>query len=173
MARAKCSCVDATIPRKTMTTIRPAGLGDEETLARLSTFAQQLHLERRPDLFVETQTSELVAWYRSVLEKETTRAWIAEVDGLAVGYVLAFVRRATRNPFVRERTWFEIDQVAVDTAHRRGGIARDLLEQALKTAKADGAGEVAASCWSFNDAAQALFRQSGFRPKMVRFEREA
>src|SRR4029077_8599104 len=116
------------------TNIRPAAIGDEALLAGLNDFVQELHLGSRPDHFRPTQSAELATWYRALLEKSTTRIWIAEEDGLPVGYVLAIVHEAPENPFVRARRWCEIDQVAVDPRCRRRGIARALILSAASWA---------------------------------------
>jgi ribosomal protein S18 acetylase RimI-like enzyme len=152
------------------TSIRPAVVGDEALLADLNRFVQDLHLAQRPDHFRPTRWEELARWYRSLLEKPTTRLWIAEEDGLPVGYLLALVHEVPENPFVRARRWCEIDQLAVDPNRRRRGIGRALLLNALSTAKAEGISCVEATSWSFNDGAHAVFRRLGFVSKSTRFE---
>ena len=141
-------------------------------LASLNRFVQQLHLERRPDHFRATQTTELAAWYRSRLEHPSTRIWVAERDGLPVGYVLAIVHEASENPFVQARRWYEIDQVAVDPDWRRTGIASALIRHAISEANSEGVA-VEATSWSFNEGAHELFRQLGFVSKTIRFERKS
>jgi GNAT superfamily N-acetyltransferase len=150
--------------------IRPAAIGDEALLAGLNDFVQELHLGRRPDHFKPTQSAELATWYRSLLEKTTTRIWIAEEDGLPVGYLLAIFHEAQENPFVRARRWCEIDQVAVDPSRRRRGIARALILNAVFWAKTEGIPHIEAASWSFNDGAHEMFRRLGFVPKTTRFE---
>jgi diamine N-acetyltransferase len=152
------------------TRIRPAVVGDEELLAHMNRFVQDLHLAQRPDHFRPTGSEELARWYRLLLEKPTTRLWIAEEDGLPVGYLLALVHEVPENPFVRARRWCEIDQLAVDPNRRRRGIGRGLLLNAVSTARAEGISRVEAASWSFNDGAQAVFRRLGFVPKITRFE---
>jgi GNAT superfamily N-acetyltransferase len=152
------------------TSIRPAVVGDEALLADLNRFVQDLHLAQRPDHFRPTPSEDLARWYRSRLEDPTTRLWIAEEDGLPVGYLLALVHQAPETPFVRARRWCEIDQLAVDPNRRRRGIGRALLLNALSTAKAEGISRVEATSWSFNDGAHAAFRRLGFVPKTTRFE---
>jgi hypothetical protein len=44
-----------------MTTIRVAATGDEELLAKLNSFVQELHLQHRPDHFRQTHLPELAA----------------------------------------------------------------------------------------------------------------
>jgi GNAT superfamily N-acetyltransferase len=150
--------------------IRPAAIGDEALLAGLNAFVQELHLGRRPDHFRPTQSAGLTTWYRSLLEKATTRIWIAEEDGVPVGYLLAIFHEAPENPFARARRWCEIDQVAVDPSRRRRGIARALILNAVSWAQTEGIPHIEAASWSFNDGAHAMFQRLGFVPKTTRFE---
>ena len=152
------------------TNIRAGVVGDEVLLAGLNRFVQDVHLARRPDHFRPTRLEDLAEWYRSRLEQQTTRAWIAEEDASPVGYLLALVHDVPENPFVRARRWCEIDQIAVDPDRRRRGIARALVLTAVSAAKSEGIGRVEASSWSFNDEAQEVFRRLGFVPKVTRFE---
>ena len=153
-----------------MATIRAAVIGDEDLLARLNSFVQDLHVERRPDHFKPTQLPELVAWYKSLLEKKTARMWIAEEQGRPVGYVLAMFQHVPANPFTQARDWCEIDQIAVDSTHRRRGIARSLVLKTIAEARAAGIQKVEAASWSFNEETHEMFRHLGFKPKTVRFE---
>jgi len=150
--------------------IRPAVIGDEALLADLNGFVQQFHLASRPDHFRPTRSAELATWYRSLLEKQTTRVWIAEEDGLPVGYLAAILHDARENPFVRARRWCEIDQIAVDPSRRRRGIARSLILSAVSWARAEGIDQIEATSWSFNNAAHEVFQRLGFVPKTTRFE---
>jgi diamine N-acetyltransferase len=150
--------------------IRPAAIGDEALLAGLNDFVQELHLRKRPDHFRPTRSAELATWYRSLLEKSTTRIWIAEEDGLPVGYLVAILHEAPENPFARARRWCEIDQVAVDPRRRGRGIARALILNAVSWAKTEGIPHIEAASWSFNDGAHAMFRRLGFVPKTTHFE---
>ncbi|RPI52290.1 MAG: GNAT family N-acetyltransferase, partial [Acidobacteria bacterium] len=131
-----------------------------------------LHVQSRPDHFRQTQVPELAKWYKSLLEKPTARIWIAEEQDEAVGYVLAMFQRLPENPFTRARAWCEIDQIAVESNHRRRGIGRALVLRAIAEARAEGIQRVEASCWSFNDQAHEVFRRLGFAPKAVRYELE-
>ena len=149
--------------------IRRAVIGDEGLLASLNRFVQQVHLANRPDHFRPTQPAELATWYRSLLEQRSTRVWIAERNGLPVGYILAIVHDTSENPFVRARRWCEIDQVAVDPDWRRQGIAHALILNAVSEAKSEGI-SVEATSWSFNEGAHEVFRRLGFVPKTIRFE---
>jgi ribosomal protein S18 acetylase RimI-like enzyme len=150
--------------------IRPAIVGDELILARLNRFAQDLHVERRPDLFRASRIQEVAAWFRSRLEDPATRAWVAEDGAAPIGYLIAVLHDRPEGPFTVARRFCEIDQLAVDPTRRGQGIARALMVEALARVRADGVHEVEATSWSFNDTAHTMFRRLGFVPKTVRFE---
>jgi ribosomal protein S18 acetylase RimI-like enzyme len=145
-------------------------IGDEELLARLNSSVQELHLHRRPDHFKQTQLEELAAWYGLLLKKPTARMWIAEAQGRPVGYVVAIFQHVPESPCNRARDWCEIDQIAVESNHRRRGIVRSLVLKAIAEAKAEGIQKVEAASWSFNEETHDVFRRLGFAPKTVRFE---
>ena len=131
---------------------------------------EDVHLERRPTDFKPTSVSDLATWYKSLLESSEARAWVAEQDGLPVGYVLALVNRRGNNPFCPARQWWEIDQIAVDPRFRRRGIGRALILRAIAEAKTLGIADVEAQSWSFNQETHQMLRDVGFVPKTVRFE---
>lgn len=149
--------------------IRAAAPGDEQLAAALNAFVHDLHRSRRPDRFTPTHTDEVAAWFASLLQKPTTLMWIAEQDGVPVGYVLALLHERAANPFSPARSWCEIDQIAVDEVWRRHGIARALVEHALLEVRSRGIRAIELSAWAFNETAQRAFRQLGFNPEVIRF----
>jgi GNAT superfamily N-acetyltransferase len=150
-------------------TIRAAAAGDEQLLAALNAVVHELHRSRRPDRFKSTSTEEVAAWFGSLLKRPTTSMWIAEQDGVPVGYLLALVHERAANPFSAARRWCEIDQIAVDEVWRRQGIARALVERALLELRSRGIRAVEVSTWAFNEAAQRAFQHLGFNPEVIRF----
>lgn len=153
-------------------TIRAAILGDEQRLATLNSFVQGLHVAKRSDCFKPSTPDEVAEQFRVFLKESSTRAWIAEETGKAIGYVLTMVRERHENPFLRPRRWCEIDHIAVAPGFRRRGVASALVQKAVTTAVADGFAEVELCTWSFNAEAQSLFRKLGFEPQMLRWERK-
>lgn len=156
-----------------MITIKDAGMGDAAVLARLNAIVQDLHIQRRPDHFKPTIFSDLEACYRALLEKPTTRAWVAESEGRPVGYVLAVRRDQPETAFSKARSFLEVDQLAVAPNYRRQGIARSLVSRAIAYAAEAGLTSVEAATWSFNQEMQNLLACLGFVPKDTRFERNA
>ena len=149
--------------------VRPAVVGDEESLAILNGAVHELHVAHRPQYFKPTRAPDVSAWFKSLLEKPTVLAWVAEADGVAIGYVLALLHERAENPFCPARRWCEIDQIAVDQKWRRRGIARVLVQRVLAEVRARGILEVELSSWAFNEDAHRAFRRLGFAPNLVRF----
>jgi len=123
-------------------TIRAAGAGDERALAVLNGFVQELHVAHRPHEFKAADVAEVSAWFGPLLTKPTVLIRLAQGAGRPVGYVAAFLHDRPENPFAPARRWCEIDQIAVEPAWRRRGVARALIETVLNEARARDIG-----CW--------------------------
>jgi GNAT superfamily N-acetyltransferase len=149
--------------------IRRAARGDEGALAELNAFVQELHVLGNPAYFKPSVHEEVSAWFRSLLEKSTVKIWIAEGDGVPVGFASTFLHERAENAFCRSRRWLEIDQIGVRPEWRRKGIARALVQVVLGAAKAESVHDVELSSWVFNDGAHEAFRRLGFTPRVVRF----
>jgi len=151
-------------------TIRRAGPQDAEQLASLNRVVQDLHRQRRPDYFRSTPAGEAAAWYRALFQRPTAGAWLAELEGRAVGYLLTEIHHRPQSPFTFDHRWLELDQLAVETPFRRQGIARALITAAISDAREHGIRSVEATSWVFNEATHAVLRELGFSSKTVRFE---
>jgi ribosomal protein S18 acetylase RimI-like enzyme len=150
--------------------IRAAQRADAGCLARLNATVHARHLEARPDFFKATQLQEVVDWFQSLLERPSTRCWLALADAEPVGYLLMREYQRPENVFCLARHWHEIDHVGVEAQYRGRGIGRALVQTALAAARGTGAREVELASWSFNAEAHAMFRRSGFVPRLLRFD---
>lgn len=150
--------------------IRSAELGDVDVLTPLLGEVQDLHVANRPETFRELGADEIAEMLRASLEKPSTKVWVADVDGVARGYLTAVVRQIPQGPYSFERTWMELDSIGVHRAYRRQGMARSLVKAALAHAEGAGIREVELASWAFNQSAHEAFRNLAFVPKVVRFE---
>ena len=94
---------------------------------------------------------------------------VAEVEGVIAGYVYGSLE---------ERDWAKlldahgaIHDVYVADTHRRGGVARALMQSAIAALEGQGASQVVLSSATPNTQAQALFASMGFRPTMIEMTR--
>ena len=97
-------------------------------------------------------------WLRSRLRVGESVVLVAKRAGAAVGFVQLYpmfssVRMA--------RTWI-LNDLFVDAAARRGGVARALLDAAAAFAREDGAAGLSLETGRGNAAARALYRAAGW-----------
>jgi len=143
--------------------------GDEPALAALNAPTQQAHVAAHPEVFRPARLRDVADWFAAFLKSPTAAAWIAEDDGgTAVGYATAQYHERPATPFAVARRWCEIDQLAVAPSHRRGGVARALIDAVVADARANGVRDVELCVWEFNEAARAAFRRLGFAPRHER-----
>jgi ribosomal protein S18 acetylase RimI-like enzyme len=150
--------------------VRTAEPSDEPALIELIGMVQALHVSQRPETFRPISGPEIAAWLAKAVKDPERNIWVAEVDGAVCGYLLSVIRKQTENPFVYDRTWFELDQICVDPAQRRKGVAKALVAAATAYADAHGFRDVELSTWAFNHDAQRAFAKLGLVPKVIRFE---
>jgi ribosomal-protein-alanine N-acetyltransferase len=93
-----------------------------------------------------------------MIQYETARAFLAEVKSEIVGYVMARISGEEG----------EILNLAVLPGHRRKGIARCLLAEALGSVAAAGVREAYLEVRQSNAEALGLYQAEGFRPVGVR-----
>lgn len=143
--------------------IRRAGPADAEALARIGreTFTATFgHMYPPADLatFLDAHhTPEAVA---ADLAHPLKAAWLAERDGVAVGY--AAVGPATLPHAEVGETSGELKRLYVDAGQQGLGTGRRLLEIALAWLEAQGLDDIWLSVWSQNHHAQRLYRRYGF-----------
>jgi len=105
------------------------------------------------------------------LRNPTARAWIAELEGTAAGYLLATIHDQPETPFKFRRVYFEVDQISVAPAFRKRGVAKALVERVATEARAMGIKDLELNSWSFNTEAHAVFSTLKFIPQRVYFTR--
>jgi GNAT superfamily N-acetyltransferase len=66
------------------------------------------------------------------------------------------------NPFMYVRDFLDIDEFAVDTNHRRQGIASAMITFIRDWAKAQGFKRLELNMWEFNQSALAFYEAAGF-----------
>ncbi|MGN7724413.1 GNAT family N-acetyltransferase [Luteimonas sp. 22616] len=133
------------------TTISRAGPADLDALAVLFDAYRQFY-GQAPDLARARQ------WLRERLRFGESVVLVARRNGTAAGFVQLYpmfssVRTA--------RTWI-LNDLYVDAAARRNGVARALLDAAATFAREDGAAGICLETTRDNAAARALYRDAGW-----------
>ncbi len=111
------------------------------------------------------------AWFLGTqLDRADCVVLVAERDGDVVGYVWATLEELSWRE-LRDAAGF-IDDVVVNEAGRRLGVATALIEAAADWLRAHGAPRVLLWTAEQNEGAQKLFAKLGFRRTMIEMTRE-
>ena len=146
------------------TLIRRAGAADAETLAEISatTFAETFgRLYPAEDLAAFLREKHAPAKAAAELADPAIAAWLAEEEGVAVGYALAGPC-ALPHPDVTPACG-ELRRIYVRREKQGGGLGRRLLEVALEWLEAEGPRNLWLGVWSENLGAQRLYARHGFK----------
>ncbi len=143
-------------------TIREARPDDVDALVELlgAFFAEDA--EALPALFARAGERELRDYWTGLLDRGEQRVFVAAQDGAAVGVLtLEEVRRPAVLGRHADHHAF-IHFLAVSPAHRRQGIATQLLHHARDWSAHQGFSSVRLHVWEFNTAARHLYEHLGY-----------
>lgn len=150
-------------------TIRPARPDDVDSIARLWEALVEYHRERDADLPPAAHQGAMRYARRLIdqLDNPTTRVLVAVHDSQVVGYVLGVVVDLAPDIFAQEPSGFLAD-IYVDTALRRKGIGRALVEELVNWFRENGLRYFEWHAAVQNTEAIAFWRALGGREVMLR-----
>jgi len=149
-------------------TIRPARLADAAGMYRAWQALRQYNAGRDPRI-VPTPVSEeeFVVAVREILARSTSAAFVAENGGKVVGFVSVSVEAGQPDRLPERHA--TIGYVYVDSAHRRGGVGRQLFEAVAGWAsKQDGVSHMEMAVIAGDTEAAAFWQSIGFTPFIQR-----
>ena len=137
----------------------------EQDLSGINVLRKQvndLHVNGKPEIFRPGFPQELRDYVYAIFADPQKRIVVCEQDGAIVGFaVLHHVHRA-ETPYMAERKFLDIDEFGVDEAHRRQGIATELIAFIRDYAKREGFNRIELNMWEFNAGALAFYEAAGF-----------
>lgn len=107
-------------------------------------------------------------YLQSLINDPTFIPIIAEIDGKVVGGLAAYVLRK----FEQQRSEIYIYDLAVDSEHRRGGIAIGLINKLRETAREIGAYVIYVQADPPDEPAVKLYEKLGVREDVLHFDIE-
>ncbi|WP_273399393.1 GNAT family N-acetyltransferase [Traorella massiliensis] len=136
--------------------IREIKESDYPVIDKMATELQILHVNHTDDIFKETAHAYSYEEFLNCICDDRI-ALIAEEGNDVLGYCFANV---FENPAFKDRT-LHISDLFVDQHARRKGVAKALLDEAVKRAKRLGAKRMQLMVWSFNEEARHLYESYG------------
>jgi GNAT superfamily N-acetyltransferase len=134
-------------------TIKRATVGDVDAIAPLFDHYRMFYQQPSDGVLAHRFIGERLQHGESVI-------LLAEVGGRTVGFTQLFPSFSS----VRAGRAFVLNDLYVDIAARRLGVARALLQAAADFARADGAIRLELETDHDNRSAQALYRHMGWKP---------
>ena len=137
----------------------------EEELDRVNVLREQvneLHVAGRPDIFKPGFPQELRDLVREIWNDPEQEIVVAEQDGELCGFAVLHHIRRPETPFMVERDLLSIDEFCVDSAHRRQGVATEMIAFIRGYAAEKGFRRIELNMWEFNRDALAFYMAAGF-----------
>ncbi len=142
-----------------------ARFAKEEELPRINELRRQvndLHVAGRPDVFKPGFSDELKNHLFTIWNDPEQEIVVDERNGAICGFAVLHHIVKPENPFMFERDFLDIDEFCVDEAHRRQGVASEMIAFIRAYAKEKGFSRIELNMWEFNRDALAFYEAAGF-----------
>ena len=146
---------------------RFADEADFEAVNRLARQVHELHVQWRPDLFRSVQYPITPEEFSALLQEQ----WLllAQKDGTVVAYAV-FAMQEFDIPKLMPQKTLKLEEICVEEAYRRQGIAKALLQELMRLGKAAGCTDLRLTCDSHNAAGIAFYESLGMQPKVIQYQ---
>lgn len=139
--------------------------GRKEDIAVIKPYLLDLwvmHASHEPELLDEKRIrgSDIEKYYMDALRNKDCNFLIAEINGQIAGFIRADIKKI--EGFFKGNKILYLDDVYVVKPFRKHGIARKLITEAEKIAKAKHANRLQARVYTFNKPMQKLLRSMGY-----------
>lgn len=135
---------------------------DFKEIARLNKSVQDWHQQNYPEVFKPFDLKAIEKALQAMLEKDKVFAFVAELNGNPVGYLLAYLEHRSESAFQYAQSILNIDQILVLEKYRGSGIGKALIDRAIELAKEKQVDEIQLDHWSANQSAEHFFAMHGF-----------
>jgi GNAT superfamily N-acetyltransferase len=150
--------------------VRQAIPANAPWLSSLCMDVQRLHAQHHPDIFKVPESEVFaVSFFEEMLADPAVTVFIAEEDGIPVGYVLCRLIERAENPFRLAMRFLDIDQISVRPAVQGTGVGSALMKEAEGLATKLNVHRIHLNSWSFNTHAHKFFEKMKFEKFNHRF----
>ena len=149
--------------------IRRAAVGDIPALDKLLYQVHKVHSDARPDIFRPGAKKYSDGELRDILANGQRPIFVAERDGIVLGYVFCVHQQHTGGSMTDIKTLY-IDDLCVDQEARGAHVGQALYEYVLAYAREQGCYNVTLNVWAGNDGAEKFYRRMGLRAQKTGLE---
>lgn len=138
----------------------------EQDLQRVNELRRQvneLHVKGRPDVFKAGFGEDLQAAACAWIQGENSDILVVERDGVLCGAACVDYVHKPETPYGAARSFYHVQELVVDEAFRRQGVAGELFAFMKEDAAKRGFDKIELDVWEFNTSAVDFYRAMGFR----------
>lgn len=157
-----CLRVHASSGGKEITMVRFAEEKDLNRVNELRKQVNDIHVEGRPDIFKAGFGQEIRDFAKVILNGENSDIIVVERDNLICGMACVDYVSKPETPYGKARSFYHVQEIAVDKAFRRQGVARELFEFMKRDAKERKLDKIELDVWEFNESAREFYLAVGF-----------
>ena len=151
--------------------IRRAVEADIPVIDKLLYQVHKIHSDIRPDLFNKGTKKYTDEELRSIIADELTPVFVAEKDGMVLGYAFCIHQQHINNNNLTDIRTLYIDDLCVDEASRGMRVGRALYDHVISYARENGYYNVTLNVWAGNDSAMRFYESVGLKVQKVGMEK--
>ena len=151
--------------------IRRAVEADIPVIDKLLYQVHKIHSDIRPDLFNKGTKKYTDEELRSIIADELTPVFVAEKDGMVLGYAFCIHQQHINNNNLTDIRTLYIDDLCVDEASRGMHVGRALYDHVISYARENGYYNVTLNVWAGNDSAKRFYESVGLKVQKVGMEK--
>lgn len=137
-----------------------------EAVNQLAKQVHKLHVEWRPDLFLDVEEVIHRDYFEEILKNENIV--VAKMQSEIVGY-MTFCIQEKNHHGVRFRKYLKIDAICVDEKNRENGIGTKLLKFAKEKAKENDCTDLDLTVNEENENAIKVYEKFGFKVRNIAY----
>lgn len=146
---------------------------EEKALDKVNELRKQvnaIHVKGRPDIFKSGFGQELQNFVYVLLNDENRDILVVERDGVICGMACVEYVCKPETPYMMARDFYHVQEIAVDEAFRRQGVARELFEFMKEDAEKRKLNKIELDVWAFNESAIEFYAAMGFKEARIWME---
>lgn len=149
--------------------IRNMEISDYKVVDKLMQQVHGLHVENRPDLYVELEHPLSINEFEEIVQNNDVISVVAEENGVIIGLCIVTIR--SKSGMIDKKVAY-MDDLCVDEGFRGQGIGKKLFSFVSNMAKKKGAERLDLMVWSFNQKALNFYEELGMKPQRYILENE-
>jgi Acetyltransferases len=152
--------------------IREAAADDYAGVGSLVSEVHRLHLENRPDVYLDTDMPFPKERFSELLQREDTKLLVAENtdSGELLAYSILEMMTPKNLQILIPSRFMYIDDFCVKSGYRKNGIGRLLFRHIGEYAKSEGISSIQLTVWEFNKNAIQFYESMGMTAMNRRME---